>query len=62
MGKRTKKEIIDDLTKAGVDKKTAKKLAESAGLTGKKAREFLKVIRTAGWGSSIVKVLGDKPR
>ena len=49
MGKRTKKEIIDDLTKAGVDRETAKKLAESAGLRGKKAKEFLKV-RTAGWG------------
>ena len=43
MGRRTKKEIIDDLTKAGVDIETAKKLAESAGLVGKKAKEFLEV-------------------
>eukprot|EP00112_Aurelia_sp_Birch-Aquarium-sp1_P004175 Seg1473.4 transcript_id=Seg1473.4/GoldUCD/mRNA.D3Y31 product="hypothetical protein" protein_id=Seg1473.4/GoldUCD/D3Y31 len=51
MGKRTKKEIIDDLTKAGVAKETAKKLAESAGLTGKKAKKFLQNLKKNSTGN-----------
>ena len=44
MGQKSKKQIIKDLTKAGVSKEMAKKLAEGASLKGKKAKEFLKVI------------------
>ena len=43
MGQKSKKQIIKDLTNAGVSKEMAKKLAEGASLKGKKAKEFLKV-------------------
>lgn len=43
MGGKSKEQIIKDLTKAGVSKEMATKLAAGAKLKGKAAKEFLKV-------------------
>ena len=40
---KTKRQIITDLTKAGLSKELAKKFANGAGLSGQSARNFLKV-------------------
>ena len=43
LGQKSKKQIIKDLTGAGVSKELATKLAEGAKLKGQQARNFLKV-------------------
>ena len=49
MGQKSKSRIITDLTKAGVSKELATKLANGAGLTGNRAAEFLKVSLKQDW-------------
>ena len=44
MGQKSKAQIISDLTKAGISRERATKLAAGAGLKGQSARNFLKVI------------------
>lgn len=41
MKTKSKDKIISDLTKSGVDKKTAEKLAGAAGLSGKEAKDYI---------------------
>ena len=43
MGQKSKQQVIKDLTKAGVSKELAQKLAAGAKLKGRSAKEFLKV-------------------
>ena len=43
MGQKSKQQVINDLTKVGISKELATKLAGGAKLKGQSAKEYLKV-------------------